>query len=188
MTPRRRLHRRSAILLRRTLIEVFRDWISISNAITGLSLLLLLLLVSWFGLGSSEHDHFDTGLYYLTTIRWAQDYPVVPGLANLHTRLGFNQSLFLFVRTTILAVVLFIPWAARGVILTGYPFYPSALVRFRTDWTVPKKTADSDRDWRASLVRCQRILCGRLRSRADLTHQSSFFYLRRNCGLVFADL
>jgi hypothetical protein len=50
-------------------------------------------------------------------------------------------------RTTILAVVLFIPWAARGLILTGYPFYPSAFVRFRTDWTVPKKTADSDRDW-----------------------------------------
>ena len=42
-------------------------------------------------------DYYDTGLYGLPAVRWAQTYPVVPGLVNLHGRLGFNSSAFLFV-------------------------------------------------------------------------------------------
>ncbi len=34
----------------------------------------------------------DSGIYHAQTIRWIESYPVVPGLANLHTRLGFNSS------------------------------------------------------------------------------------------------
>jgi hypothetical protein len=34
----------------------------------------------------------DTLLYHIQTIRWAETYPVVPGLANLHSRLAFNSS------------------------------------------------------------------------------------------------
>ncbi|HVO43698.1 MAG TPA: hypothetical protein VMT34_13795, partial [Aggregatilineales bacterium] len=40
---------------------------------------------------------FDTGLYHLSIIRWLNDYPAVPGLGNLHYRLAFNQTFFLFV-------------------------------------------------------------------------------------------
>lgn len=36
---------------------------------------------------------YDCGLYYVQTIRWAQQFPVVPGLANLHIRFG-NPSLW----------------------------------------------------------------------------------------------
>lgn len=36
---------------------------------------------------------YDCGLYYVQTIRWAQQFPVVPGLANLHIRFG-NASLW----------------------------------------------------------------------------------------------
>lgn len=39
--------------------------------------------------------HFDTGLYGATTVRWITSFPVVPGLANLHGRLGFNSSVML---------------------------------------------------------------------------------------------
>jgi hypothetical protein len=45
-------------------------------------------------------DHlkdYDTGLYHLSSIRWMNEYPIVPGLGNLHYRLAFNQSFFLFV-------------------------------------------------------------------------------------------
>lgn len=286
-----------AILLGRTVIGVLRDWIRGFQALAAVSLLLLLLTVSLFGLGPSEHGHYDTGLYYLNAIRWAREYPVVPGLANLHSRLAYNQSLFLFVafvanvanlglaracqivnpifvfiscwavldrlkvklgtkkerrgrvyailllcpifflasdmlisaptsdiavaavalpaglalcccleeifdrnqfeatnwlllltvlggmliklklsysilagaaiglacvafvfigrrkflrlwiRAGILAAIMIIPWAARGVLLSGYPFYPLAVLRFRTDWALPRKTADTDRDW-----------------------------------------
>ena len=33
----------------------------------------------------------DSGLYYIQFMKWINQYPVVPGLANLHDRLGFNS-------------------------------------------------------------------------------------------------
>ncbi len=38
----------------------------------------------------------DSGVYHFQTIRWLNEYPIVPGLGNLHGRLAFNQSYFLF--------------------------------------------------------------------------------------------
>jgi hypothetical protein len=38
----------------------------------------------------------DAGLYHISSVRWASLYPVVPGLGNLHGRLAFNSSYFLF--------------------------------------------------------------------------------------------
>jgi hypothetical protein len=40
-------------------------------------------------------EHYDTGLYGAAAVRWSVTYPVVPGLANLHGRLGFNSTVFL---------------------------------------------------------------------------------------------
>lgn len=40
--------------------------------------------------------HYDTGLYHLENIAWFEAYAVIPGLANLHGRLGFNSSHFLY--------------------------------------------------------------------------------------------
>jgi hypothetical protein len=39
-------------------------------------------------------QYYDTGLYGAGAVRWMQTYPAVPGLANLHGRLGFNSSVF----------------------------------------------------------------------------------------------
>ena len=38
----------------------------------------------------------DTGIYHLPAVAWAKAYAIVPGLANLHGRLGFNNSNLLF--------------------------------------------------------------------------------------------
>jgi hypothetical protein len=38
----------------------------------------------------------DTLLYHLNVVKWNNLFQVVPGLANLHSRLGFSSSLFLF--------------------------------------------------------------------------------------------
>jgi hypothetical protein len=46
---------------------------------------------------SGPCEHFDTGLYGAPAVRWLVTYPIVPGLANLHGRLGFNSCFFLFV-------------------------------------------------------------------------------------------
>lgn len=41
--------------------------------------------------------NIDSGLYHFNAVRWAMEYPVVPGLGNLHGKLAFNQSYFLYV-------------------------------------------------------------------------------------------
>jgi hypothetical protein len=51
---------------------------------------------------------YDAGLYHAQTIRWIGSYPAVPGLGNLHLRLAFNSSHFLY-----LALLNTWPW-------TGY--------------------------------------------------------------------
>ena len=54
----------------------------------------LLFIISYFASLSVYWP--DTQGYHLNAVKWANLYPVVPGLANLHTRLGFNSSFFLF--------------------------------------------------------------------------------------------
>lgn len=34
----------------------------------------------------------DTSIYHAQSIHWIEEYPAVPGLANLHARLGYNSS------------------------------------------------------------------------------------------------
>ena len=34
----------------------------------------------------------DSGLYYIQFMKWINSYPVIPGLANLHDRFGFNST------------------------------------------------------------------------------------------------
>ncbi len=36
--------------------------------------------------------NFDTGLYHAQAIQWLENFPAVPGLANLHGRFGFNSN------------------------------------------------------------------------------------------------
>ena len=59
----------------------------------------LFLLIAGFFLtallmkSSGPTSFYDCGLYYVQTLRWVQQFPVVPGLANVHIRLG-NASLW----------------------------------------------------------------------------------------------
>lgn len=39
---------------------------------------------------------YDSGLYHFASLRWINEYAIVPGLSNLHVRFGFNQSIFLY--------------------------------------------------------------------------------------------
>lgn len=44
---------------------------------------------------------YDTGLYHTQAVQWITDYRAVPGLANLHSRFGFNPNIFsLFAATS----------------------------------------------------------------------------------------
>lgn len=69
------------------------------SALSPLVLLLLfsLPLLLWLALTSLRvPTHNDSGLYYFNMIRWLNEYPIVPGLGNLHGRLAYNQSFFLY--------------------------------------------------------------------------------------------
>lgn len=54
----------------------------------------ILFVISYYASQPVGWD--DTLLYHLNAVKWGNLYSVVPGLANLHSRLGFNSSFFLF--------------------------------------------------------------------------------------------
>lgn len=77
---------------RKTIAEVFAA--GTEHRITlGLSLLALVYVANR-SLGPCLA--FDSGLYGQPAVNWFVSYPVVPGLANLQERIGFNNSIFLF--------------------------------------------------------------------------------------------
>ncbi len=55
---------------------------------------IILVVISLIVLENATHapSNPDTGLYHAQTIHWFEEYRVVPGLGNLHTRLAFNSS------------------------------------------------------------------------------------------------
>jgi hypothetical protein len=79
-------------------------------------LFLLLLVVSFWlanrAIGSARL--YDTGLYHLPAVNWIKAFPLVPGLGNLHGRLAFNSSYFLYS-----ALLESGPWAIRSWHLSG---------------------------------------------------------------------
>jgi len=58
-----------------------------------LSLPLCLLVAN---VSLSAPDLYDVGMYHLPSIRWANEYRAVPGLANLNIQHGLHSSAFLF--------------------------------------------------------------------------------------------
>lgn len=63
------------------------------SALIKRALLLLLVLVFAYG-ASTGIIHYDSGLYHAQSIRWIEEYGIVPGLGNLHSRLAYNSSSF----------------------------------------------------------------------------------------------
>lgn len=75
--------------------------------------------------------HYDTYLYHINAIQWNEMYSVVPGLANLHDRFGFNSSMmvlsagfsfsaiynqYIFVISSLSFIVFFI-WLLKNIVL-----------------------------------------------------------------------
>lgn len=76
---------------------------------------IVLPVVAWIAFRASLN--YDTGLYHLQTIKWNQDGAVTLGLANLHSRFGFNSSWL------VVATLLDLPRLGRAAILL-----PSAML------------------------------------------------------------
>ena len=53
------------------------------------------IVIILFSYGTSRgYLHYDTSLYHAQSIRWIEEYGVVPGLASLQLRYGYNSSAF----------------------------------------------------------------------------------------------
>jgi hypothetical protein len=77
---------------------IYRWLFTLKGIFSFVTILIILLVVSYSA--NKEVTHPDTFLYHFNAVKWAKDYPVVPGLVNLHNRLGFNSSFFLFAAFT----------------------------------------------------------------------------------------
>jgi len=54
-----------------------------------------IVLVMLMAYGTSRgYIHYDTNLYHAQAIRWIEEYGLVPGLANLQSRFGYNSAEF----------------------------------------------------------------------------------------------
>ena len=58
----------------------------------GLKLVLVACFAVWVANHALASGAMDDYLYEFQAIRWDHDFRIVPGLANLHGRLGFNES------------------------------------------------------------------------------------------------
>lgn len=61
-----------------------------------------------------------------------------------------NKTFILVVGTTFLMILI---WAIRGVILTGYPFYPFTDIYFNVPWKSPTESAVNEANWIKSSAR-----------------------------------
>ena len=82
---------------RKKIFETLREWKD-STGIGG-KMLFLILVVIWAFFTSRGYIHYDTDLYHAQSIRWLEEYGIVPGLANLHERFAYNSSFFFAVST-----------------------------------------------------------------------------------------
>lgn len=61
-------------------------------------LVFLIVAVLWVAALSMQTPvAYDSGLYHFNSVRWLNEFPIVLGLGNLHGRLAFNQSFFVYV-------------------------------------------------------------------------------------------
>jgi hypothetical protein len=134
-----------AFLSRRSLLAELRKIKSIGFW-TALCYTMPIVLLALRSAGPCEH--YDTGLYGAAAIRWATTYPVVPGIANLHGRLGYHSSVFLCIAALDqgvwrdLAHHLFVGLLIAGLLAYIVPAYFRLL----------RSTSTSSADWYLSIL------------------------------------
>lgn len=57
-------------------------------------ILIIVVLLVWCYFTSRGYMTVDTDLYHAQSIRWIEEYGVVKGLGNLHSRFAYNSSVF----------------------------------------------------------------------------------------------
>jgi hypothetical protein len=80
------------LIQREAVIQVVRQAWNQTSWI-GLAMTVPVLVVAAWNALTSAITCYDISAYHLQAVRWAAEFGSVPGLANLHGRLGFNSAL-----------------------------------------------------------------------------------------------
>ena len=64
-----------------------------------------------------------------------------------------SRRKWLLASAVILSAAIVLPWICRGLILTGYPFFPSTAFGISVDWKVPAVNAQMQADFARSFAR-----------------------------------
>ncbi len=86
---------------------------------------------------------YDSGLYHFGSIKWLNEAPLIPGLANVHMRFGFNQSYFGFLALSNLA-----PYWNKGYAAGGL------FILLLTALTILQLGLKQSQSWRAAFFSC----------------------------------
>lgn len=78
--------------LRGQIIRRLGDWWRQMPVLKKILLPILFLLWAYFS--SRGYMAYDSDLYHAQSIRWIEEYGVVPGLGNLHERFAYNSAAF----------------------------------------------------------------------------------------------
>lgn len=112
-----------AILQRKKLKSDIIEAFSFVNTENNLTILLFVSIMGVIVLfaNSARSMLTDMGFYYIQSIKWIQEFPVVPGLGNLFTRLANNSNWFV-------ASAIFNPkWLVPAYPVNGFLFFTAIL-------------------------------------------------------------
>lgn len=75
--------------------EILEDLHTFRLTVQPAKIVVSMVLLLLFAYGTSTGIiHYDTSLYHAQSIRWIEEYGVVLGLGNLHSRLAYNSAAF----------------------------------------------------------------------------------------------
>ena len=100
-----------------TIIRTPSAFFKVIRAYPFRSSLAAIVVVVWCLRAMEVPTMYDSGLYHFGSIRWTNEHAIVPGLGNLHWRLGLNQSYFGFLALLNIAPFWGKGYAAGGVFL-----------------------------------------------------------------------
>lgn len=81
------------LLKRKEIMGQVRRWLS-APRILWQAIVLTLIAVLVLIISATGINHYDTYLYHAQSIRWIEEYGIVPGLGNLHNRFAYNSAFF----------------------------------------------------------------------------------------------
>ena len=80
------------IACRKDIRQILREGVASYGPVKWIVVILLIGLWAFFT--SRGYIHYDSDLYHGQSIRWIEEYGVVPGLGHLHERFAYNSSFF----------------------------------------------------------------------------------------------